>query len=512
MTDKEYSTLLERIYEKFPSFQVVGDRAFKPGLDNMKSIDSLLSHPSKDFISVHVAGTNGKGSVSHMLAAALMQLPKNFLKEGAHKSLASLMARVGLYTSPHLVDFRERIKVDGEMVPKEWVYNYLVRHLEMFEAVGASFFEITTAMAFSYFSYRKVDIAVIECGLGGRLDATNILSPMACVITNIGYDHTQYLGSTLVEIAAEKSGIIKPTTPVIVGEVNDIAVRNVFTGRADECSASLYFAEKLTPFTLLPEGVCHSNCDAFDLDSKIPKSVISLATCILASVDISKMDLQGDCQKKNIKTVSMALAVILKRLSIRSLCELSEEMLSDMVMAIENAAKLTGLRGRWEKLSDNPLTICDIGHNGHGMKILMPQVERTFKLRKEHYASATSRLIILFGIMGDKDLSSEIEYLPQEAYYLYVNASTPRALPASELKVRMEAAGFKGEVVSAVAAEVLSEIPADSSMHQKSAKELMAGSIAAGLEWIKRNARPEDFVFIGGSSYVVAEALHFFPK
>ncbi len=517
MTDNEYNTLLERIYEKFPSFQVVGDRAFKPGLDNMKSIDALLSHPSKDFISVHVAGTNGKGSVSHMLAAALMQLPKNFLKEGAHKSLASLKARVGLYTSPHLVDFRERIKVDGEMVPKEWVYNYLIRHLEMFEAVGASFFEITTAMAFSYFSYKKVDIAVIECGLGGRLDATNILAPITCVITNIGYDHMQYLGNTLVEIAAEKGGIIKPSTPVIVGEVNDSSIRDVFTDRADKCSASLYFAEKLTPFTLLPEGVRYSKCDAFDLDIKIPKSVISLATCILAGVDISKMDLQGDCQKKNIKTVSMALAVILKKMSIRSLCTLSEEMLSEMLLAIENAAKLTGLRGRWEKLSDNPLIICDIGHNAHGMRVLMPQVERTFTQRLVEWGQASKkpRLIMLFGVMKDKDIASEVEYLPRDAWYLYVNASTPRAMPAEELKAKMDAFGFNGQIAGVVgsagrnaeAGICTSGTVAICSGESLRTEHTEAGSIKAGIEWVCKNADPQDFVFIGGSSYVVAEVL-----
>lgn len=464
MTEKEYNQMLEEIYQRFPSFQVVGDRAFKPGLGNMMALEEALGHPSRDFLAVHIAGTNGKGSVSHMIASALMSFP------GQSGNL-----RVGLYTSPHLVDFRERIKVDGQMVEKEWVFNFLKDHKDLFEKTDASFFEITTAMAFSYFSYRKVDVAVIECGLGGRLDSTNIINPLASVITNIGFDHMQYLGNSLEEIAAEKAGIIKPGIPAIIGETS--GVERVFIDKASDCGTDIYLAEKLNPYNLSPDGAFRSfSHRETDAREETLKSILSLATCLLASVDPGRMDLKGDCQKKNIKTVCIALAVILRKMLDESQKDLSEGTLADMVEAIENAAHITGLRGRWEKLGDTPLVICDIGHNSHGMKVLMPQVERTYK---EHN---NGRLIMFFGVMKDKDLAAEVGFLPKDAHYLYVNASTPRALPAADLKSRMDAFGFRGE------------LPGD-------------GSISAGLQWIKNNAKPEDFVFIGGSSYVVAEVL-----
>lgn len=528
MTDSEYKKVLEEIYERFPSFQVVGDRAYKPGLENMLELDKALGYPSRDFHTVHIAGTNGKGSVSHMIASALMQIPKSV--ENNDK------LRVGLYTSPHLVDFRERIKVNGQMVEKEWVYDFLTRNKPLFEDLNASFFEITTAMAFCWFSFCKVDVAVIECGLGGRLDSTNIITPMASVITNIGFDHVQYLGNTLEEIASEKAGIIKPGIPVIIGETGsnpdvgekrderqtEIAenkvignsVERVFVDKASACATDIYFAEKLNPYNLSPDGAFRSfSHREIDVREEALKSTISLATCLLGSVYVENMDLKGDCQKKNIKTVCTALAVLIRKLADETRQDLSERTITEMVEAIEKAAHLTGLRGRWEKLGDNPLIICDIGHNAHGMKVLMPQVERTFRERVERYTASIGyttseadtetlsvldsteyskepadlmprpRLIMFFGVMKDKDLASEVEYLPKDAYYLYVNASTPRALPATDLKEKMQAYGFNGEV----------------------AEE--GGSIQAGLQWIKDNARPQDFVFIGGSSYVVAEVL-----
>lgn len=470
MTNIEYNRMLEEIYQRFPSFQVVGDRAFKPGLGNMLALDEALGNPSRNFKAVHIAGTNGKGSVSHMIASALMSLP------GPSNNL-----RVGLYTSPHLVDFRERIKVDGQMAEKEWVFNFLKDHKELFEKIDASFFEITTAMAFSYFSFRNVDVAVIECGIGGRLDSTNIITPMASVITNIGFDHMQYLGNTLEEIASEKAGIIKPGIPAIIGETS--GVERVFIDKASACSTDIYFAEKLNPYNLSPDGAFRSFSHR-DIDAREEslKSVVTLATCLLASVEPSRMDLKGDCQKKNIKTVCTALAVLLRKMLDDSQKDFSETAIAEMVENIENAAHITGFRGRWEKLSDNPLVICDIGHNAHGMKLLMPQVERTYNQLLEEYKEVKPRLIMFFGVMKDKDLASEVEFLPKDAHYLFINAATPRALPASDLKVKMDEFGFSGE------------IPGD-------------GSISSGLQWIKENAKPEDFVFIGGSSYVVAEVL-----
>lgn len=506
MTDSEYNKVLEEIYERFPSFQVVGDRAYKPGLENMLELDKALGYPSRDFRAVHVAGTNGKGSVSHMIASALMQLPKNPTcthhsnpdnanpSDNLSRQSVGRTLRVGLYTSPHLVDFRERIKVNGQMVEKEWVYDFLTSNKPLFEELNASFFEITTAMAFCWFSFCKVDVAVIECGLGGRLDSTNIITPMASVITNIGFDHMQYLGNTLEEIASEKAGIIKPGVPVIIGETGE--VERVFIDKASDCATDIYFAEKLNPYKLSPDGIFRSFSHR-DIDNREEalKSVVSLATCLLGSVDMENMDLKGDCQKKNIKTVCAALAVLIRKIADENCQDLSERTITEMVEAIENAAKITGLRGRWECFSDNPLIICDIGHNAHGMKVLMPQVERTYAQRLNEFSTEPEspghnpeaiperpRLIMFFGVMKDKDLTAEVEFLPRDAFYLYVNASTPRALPAADLMEKMRAYGFRGEVPD-------------------------SGSIQAGLQWIKDNARSQDFVFIGGSSYVVAEVL-----
>ena len=547
MNDLEYNKLLNEIFVKFPSFQVVGDRAIKPGLENMLEIDKALGNPSKRFKTVHVAGTNGKGSTSHFIASALMSLPAHFLRpasEGGQQNSDRL--KVGLYTSPHLVDFRERIKVNGEMIPKEWVYDFLMRNNPLFEEIGASFFEITTAMAFTYFADCKVDIAVMECGLGGRLDSTNIITPMLSVITNIGFDHCQYLGNTLPEIASEKAGIIKAGIPVVIGEVGEPAremnsaaakktncvhidesrcglvnekkcedvgagtgmtVKRVFVEKANACSTDIYFAENLNPYNPFADGVFRS----FSRNPKMQteeqlKSVQSLATSLLASVSLSRMDLKGDCQKKNLKTVSMALAVICRTLVEESHNELSERNISDMVSAIENAAQRTGLRGRWETLSTSPLIICDIGHNAHGMKLLMPQVIRT---AREH----GGRFFICFGIMRDKDLSAEVEYLPKDAHYLYVAASSPRALPASELKEKMSSYGFKGDVVPAAtsatptASTSANSITFVTDSSKPSVSESGDGKISDTIEYIKKTASPEDFIFIGGSSYVVAEVL-----
>ena len=480
MNDLEYNKLLSEIFVKFPSFQVVGDRAIKPGLENMLEIDKALGYPSKRFKTVHVAGTNGKGSTSHMIASALMSLPA---------------LKIGLYTSPHLVDFRERIKVNGEMIPKEWVYDFLMRNNPLFEEIGASFFEITTAMAFTYFADCKVDIAVMECGLGGRLDSTNIITPMLSVITNIGFDHCQYLGNTLPEIASEKAGIIKAGIPVVIGETGEPSVERVFVEKANTCSTDIYFAENLNPYNPFAEGVFRSfsRIPKMQMEEQL-KSVQSLATSLLASVSLSKMDLKGDCQKKNLKTVSTALAVICRTLVEENHNELTERNISDMVSAIENAAQRTGLRGRWETLSTSPLIICDIGHNAHGMKLLMPQVIRT---AKEH----GGRFFICFGIMRDKDLSAEVEYLPKDAHYLYVAASSPRALPANELKEKMTTYGFKGEVIPAAATASSPEASVSTPF------AAVDGNIPDTLEYIRKIASSEDFVFIGGSSYVVAEVL-----
>ena len=458
MIESEYQKELENIFIKFPSFQVVGEIAYKPGLDNMYDIDKALGFPSKRFRSVHVAGTNGKGSVCHMIASALMQLPS---------SAAGDTLKIGLYTSPHLVDFRERIKVNGEMISKEFVYDFLKRFTPFFEEKNASFFEITTAMAFDYFAKNNVDIAVIECGLGGRLDSTNIITPMLSIITSIGFDHCQYLGNTLKDIAGEKAGIIKRNIPVVIGETGtpDSGVKEVFMQVAADNNSQIFLAEKASKY------ISWSNDNKANI----------LSSCILSATET--LDLKGDCQNKNIKTVAVALSLILKQLSDEKKLEVNDALIAKVIYGIENAAKLTGLRGRWEQLGDNPLIICDIGHNEHAFRMLGQQITRTSEQRFAKLGGG--KLIMLFGIMRDKDLEAEKEYLPQNALYIFVNASSPRALPANELKAKMLSMGFNGEC---------------------------AGSIKDGVAKAKQIAAKEDFIFIGGSSYVVAEALEFFQK
>lgn len=432
-----YKSLLEEIYCKFPSFQVVGDRALKLGLDNIHSLDAALGNPSQKLKYAHIAGTNGKGSVSSMIASALMECG----------------LKVGLYTSPHLVDFRERIKLNGEMVSREWVYDFLMTHRELFEKTEASFFEITTAMAFSYFAEQKVDIAVMECGLGGRLDSTNIIIPLVSVITNIGLDHCQYLGNTLDAIAREKAGIIKPGVPVVIGE--RVEGNEPFKTIAKSCGSEIYFAQDY-------------------------KSLKCKAAAIVGEVDTRKMDLKGEYQKKNLCTAATALAVLQKNAA--------EDVCRRFAAGIETAASNTKLRGRWETISKKPLIICDIGHNEHGIKAVMPQVVATYNaLCASSNSSTLPKHYMLFGVMKDKDLSAELPLLPKDADYLWVNASSERALPAADLARKMKNAGFKGEVVS-------------------------KGGIAETIDYTLQKAENQDFIFIGGSSYVVAEAIRFFDE
>lgn len=430
MTQQEYNSEIEFIFNRFPSYQTVGKVAYKPGIETMQALDEMLGHPHRRFRSIHVAGTNGKGSTSHMLAAALQK-----------------RYRVGLYTSPHLVDFRERIKVDGKMVPQEFVYGFLKEYKERFVELGASFFEITTALAFAYFAASGVDVAVIECGLGGRLDSTNIITPVLSIITNIGLDHCEHLGFSLPEVAGEKAGIIKAGIPVVIGEKGCPEVEDVFRKKAAMVGAPLLFAEE-------------EALKGEDLSGRLYKS--------LAEAD---MDLKGACQQKNIKTVCTALGV------------LDGEFDVDGVEGnICMAAQITGLRGRWETLCSRPLVVCDTGHNSHGFKVLGPQIA-------SQAGQCKGRFLMVFGVVADKDLDSIVEYLPREAHYYFVKARGSRALPAEVLAERMASYGFRGEAVSGSIGDFLGR--------------LVPGN-GAGI------AVDEDFIFIGGSTFVVAEAIEYF--
>ena len=436
MTQQEYQQEIDFIFNRFPSYQKVGKVAYKPGIETMLALDGLLGFPHRSYKTIHVAGTNGKGSTSHFLAAALQ---KNY--------------KVGLYTSPHLVDFRERVKVNGEMVSREFVYSFLKEYKDKFVEMGASFFEITTALAFAYFAQQKVDIAVIECGLGGRLDSTNIITPVLSVITNIGLDHCEHLGFSLPEVAAEKAGIIKSGVPVVIGEKGCPEVESVFREKAARVGAPIYFAQEKVEEM---EG----------LSGRMYGELLGM-----------ELDLRGACQEKNLKGVSVAL-------------ELLEEIfkVDGCVENICRAAKITGLRGRWETLCDAPLVICDTGHNSHGFKVLGEQIARTAALQQEKYPG--SRFHMVFGVVADKDLDSIVEYLPRNAYYHYVNARGTRALPARELAAKMKGFGFEGEVAAGNIGECL------------------AGLVPCN--GVTGTASKGDLIFIGGSTFVVAEALEYF--
>lgn len=459
MTEQEYNKQLEDIFNRFPSFQKVGGRAYKPGIEGIKNIDAILDYPSKNYKVIHIAGTNGKGSTSHMLASVAM----------------GLGYKVGLFTSPHLLDFRERIKVNGELVKKEFVYNFISKYKEIFNKENLSFFEITTAMAFAYFAQQKVDIAVIECGLGGRLDSTNIVKPCLSIITNIGKDHCEYLGNTLEEIALEKAGIIKAGVPIIIGEKG--SVKDVFIKKANELNAPIYFAE-----------------DIFSANYPFKDFTLS----ILNMLEIKNMDLQGDCQLKNVKSVSLAAAYCFSNF----LSSNFSTSLSTIVNSIEHAAKNTGLRGRWERLYlkkgqlslnkeiDNcPTIICDTGHNVHGFTLLREQI-----LRQAQQNS--SQIYLVFGVVADKDIESLSLILPNyysvkgvemQAHYIFVNARGVRSLSAKKLGDYLISKSYDGTVVEDCSGQ--------------------GTSVIDGCKLALKLAKKSDFIFIGGSTFVVAEAL-----
>lgn len=445
MEKRLYDQEIEFIFNRFPSFQRDGASAYKPGLDNMRKIVAHLGDPQDSFKSVHIAGTNGKGSTSHMIAAALSALPK----EGS--SVERL--KVGLYTSPHLADFRERMKISSgngtfQMPPQEFVYSFLTENKGLFLELDASFFEITTAMAFYWFAAEKVDIAVVECGLGGRLDATNILTPMLSIITNIGLDHCEYLGNTLEEIAGEKCGIIKRAVPVVVGEKS--TVEAVFRRRASQMHAPLVFAE-----------------EAGDL----------------LNMDMEKMDLKGEYQRKNIRCAGAALSLLLENIAV------PPGAMEKMYEHIYNTAYITSLQGRWMTLCKIPHVICDTGHNAHAFKILGGQLHKSLLKNSPFTGKAYRRGIAFFGVVADKDLDAIMHLLPKEFFYFFVNAKGKRALAVKELKNRMDVSGIEGTILGGGGVEESLKLFFDGKMY-----------------------KPDDFIFIGGSSYVVAEALPFFQN
>lgn len=423
-----YPETLEYLYSQMPEYQRIGHKAYKEGLDNSLALDGIFNHPHYRFKSIHVGGTNGKGSVSHLLAA--------ILQEAGY--------RVGLYTSPHLIDFRERIKVNGQMIPKEYVVEFVDRYKALFEPVMPSFFELTMAMAFLYFAEQAVEVAVVEVGLGGRLDSTNIISPDLCVITNIGRDHVKILGNSLPEIAAEKAGIIKPHTPVVIGEAGSSDVERVFTERANSLNAPLFFAERKRADFIAERN--HFGW-LFHADGYPP--FIS--------------QLNGWAQDKNARTVLTAVDLLLEK----GYTIPREAVLIGFARVINT----TGLMGRWQTLSSTPRTICDIAHNAHGIRYVADQ------LRSEPY----NQLHIVFGMANDKEVDDVLSLLPKEATYYFTRAAIDRALDEKELATKAAKHGLRGLTYPTVPDAVY------------------AARKAADKE--------RDLLFIGGSAFIVAEAL-----
>lgn len=426
-----YDETVTYLFNCAPPFQQVGGAAYKEGLSTTITLDNHLGNPHKKFRTIHVAGTNGKGSTSHTLAA--------ILQESGYK--------VGLYTSPHLIDFRERMRVNGMPASKEYVIDFVAKHRAFFEPLQPSFFELTTAMAFNYFAERQVDIAIIEVGLGGRLDCTNIITPELCVITNISLDHTQFLGSTLQEIACEKAGIIKNGIPVVIGETIP-ETKEVFASKAKESGAPIIFAEEesqLTTAAPLENGYEYTS------------TVFGRFTG----------ELGGDYQQKNTNTLLSAIKILRDKGF-----AITDESLRK---GFTNVCSLTGFMGRWQKIQDAPRVVCDAGHNIGGIKYITEQLARV-KCRQ---------LRIVFGMVNDKDITSVLKMMPQDATYYFTQASIKRAMPAEELKIMAGKYGLRGNSYP---------------------------TVADALEKAKNDSCNDDFIFVGGSCFIVADLLSALEK
>ena len=405
-----YTEAIKYLYDRAPMFQQVGRKAYKSGLENTLALDAHFGHPHRHYKTIHVAGTNGKGSTAHLLASVLQ----------------CAGYRVGLYTSPHLHDFRERIRIDGEMISEQRVVDFVSENRPIIDQMKPSFFEITTALAFAYFAEKQVDVAVVEVGLGGRLDCTNIITPVVSVITNISLDHTDILGDTLEKIAAEKAGIIKQVVPVVIGETQP-ETTPIFADFAKKMGAPITFADQAMAEQPLPDS-----------------------------------PLEGIYQAKNKRTVLAAIDQLQK-----AGFAISAQQIAD---GFAQVLERTHLAGRWQTLGEQPKIVCDTGHNEGGLRYVVEQ------LKRQKYA----HLHIVFGTMSDKDHDAALSLLPKEAIYYFTRANSPRAWDEHELQAAAAAYGLKGEAYQ---------------------------TVAQALSAAQTEAEDDDFVFVGGSCYVVAEAI-----
>ncbi|MCF2505917.1 bifunctional folylpolyglutamate synthase/dihydrofolate synthase [Dyadobacter sp. CY107] len=427
-----YQETLDYLYSRLPVFQNVGARAFKPGLHTTRELCKFLGDPQNDYPTLHIAGTNGKGSTSHMLAAILQQAGY----------------KVGLYTSPHLKDFRERIRVNGAFIGENFITEFIGENKSNIERLSPSFFEATVAMAFSYFSKESVDVAVIEVGMGGRLDSTNIITPALSLITNISLDHTQFLGETLEEIAAEKAGIIKPGVPVVISERQTDSIAEVFSTAAERVNAPVVFASNVYEVnkTGFQNGLME--IDVIEKESLKP---------VYAGL---RLDLTGAYQLKNIGGVIAAIEILREKgWALQD---------ADVRAALASVTTLTGLKGRWQKLGEKPDIYCDTGHNTAGLASALEQFGSV--------ASGCQRFVV--GFVGDKDISAMLQLFPSQGIFYFCQPSNMRALDSTQLMHLAAAYGLKGEAFV---------------------------NVNDALEAAKRESDPNDTIYVGGSTFVVAD-------
>lgn len=422
-----YLETVNYLFNIAPVFEHIGASAYKEGLDNTYLLDEHFGHPHRKFKSIHIAGTNGKGSCSHTLAA--------ILQNDGYK--------VGLYTSPHIMDFRERIKINGECISKEYVIEFVNQEKNLFEKIHPSFFEVTTALAFKYFAEQHVDYAIIEVGLGGRLDCTNIITPILSIITNISFDHTNFLGNTLEKIAKEKAGIIKQNIPVIIGETTN-ETKPVFKTCAESMNAEIIYADEndeIISFTMNEDGGITYNTRSFG---------------------IIQGELGGLYQKKNTNTILHAVRFLYNQHIIKNTGSINN--------GFYNVCKLTGLIGRWQKIGSNPSVICDTGHNVGGWTY----ISRQLQLQKYN------KLHIVFGMVNDKDVDGVMCLLPKNAHYYFTKPQSKRAIPEKDIQRKAMTHGLAGDCYN---------------------------DVPSAYTAAKKLATPDDMIFIGGSSYIVSDLL-----
>ena len=430
-----YEETLDYLYERTLAFHQIGKNAYKPGLERSMALDEICGNPHNRYKTIHIAGTNGKGSVAHLLAAVLQ----------------SAGYKVGLYTSPHLVDFSERIRVNGRQITKQYVVDFVEKHIKFVEREKPSFFELTTAMAFDFFRHKKVNYAIIETGMGGRLDSTNIINPMLSIITSISMEHSQYLGDKILNIASEKAGIIKRNIPVIIGEMNDETLKTFFSIKAFEVSSPVLFSsgrDTLVDAEMQPNG-------SWIFDTQ--------------DYGVLKSELRGHSQKINAQTVLSALKVLSN--------SGTQIRIAAIRKAFANVTQITGLMGRWQELHSSPKIICDIGHNVGAWEVNIKQlIIESLQHNKTH---------IIIGMSNDKDIDGVLSLMPKNATYYFTQASCERAATAEAMAQKGKTHELNGSIC-------------------RSVKEAVGNAL--------KNASENDLIFISGSAFVVAEALVLFPE